>query len=117
MQAGKAAAIPLARKEATFSFCHGSRSVRTTTAILVSNCMTVLPLFLSAREERKSPYSMLARIERFCKWATSADGLRVKTDYIDFTSPPSIRNAEPVIQRAPGDTRNAINSAISSGSP
>jgi hypothetical protein len=36
---------------------------------------------------------------------------------IDFTSPPSIRKVEPVIQRAPGDTRKAMSSAISSGSP
>jgi hypothetical protein len=34
-----------------------------------------------------------------------------------FTSPPSMRNAEPVIHLAAGDTKNAINSAISSGSP
>src|SRR5882724_10601908 len=31
--------MPLVRNEATLSFCHGSRSVRITTAILVSNCM------------------------------------------------------------------------------
>src|SRR6476620_5902411 len=31
--------MPPARKDATLSFCHGSRSVRITTAILVSNCM------------------------------------------------------------------------------
>ena len=37
--------------------------------------------------------------------------------YIDLISPPSIRKADPVIQRAPGETRNVINSAISSGSP
>ena len=36
---------------------------------------------------------------------------------IDFTSPPSMRSVEPVIQRAPGETRKAISSAISSGSP
>ena len=36
---------------------------------------------------------------------------------IDFTSPPSMRSVAPVIQRAPDDTRKAINSAISSGSP
>jgi hypothetical protein len=36
---------------------------------------------------------------------------------MDFTSPPSMRSVEPVIQRAPGDTRKAISSAISSGSP
>ncbi|VWM19842.1 hypothetical protein BLA6992_07189 [Burkholderia lata] len=35
----------------------------------------------------------------------------------DFTSPPSIRSAEPVIQCAAGDTTNAISSAISSGVP
>src|SRR6478672_11964749 len=39
MHSGNAAAIPPARNEATLSFCHGSRSVRITTAILVSNCM------------------------------------------------------------------------------
>jgi hypothetical protein len=27
---------------------------------------------------------------------------------MDFTSPPSMRSVEPVIQRAPGDTRKAI---------
>ena len=36
---------------------------------------------------------------------------------IDLISPPSIRSVQPVIQRAPGDTRKAISSAISSGSP
>lgn len=35
----------------------------------------------------------------------------------DFTSPPSMRSVEPVIQRAAGETRKAISSAISSGSP
>src|SRR3954465_14300134 len=39
MHSGNAAAMPPARKDATLSFCHGSRSVRITTAILVSNCM------------------------------------------------------------------------------
>src|ERR1700692_4064496 len=39
MHSGNAAAMPPARNEATFSFCHASRSVRITTAILVSNCM------------------------------------------------------------------------------
>jgi AraC-like DNA-binding protein len=37
--------------------------------------------------------------------------------HMDFTSPPSIRTAEPVSHLAPGDTRNAISSAISSGVP
>src|SRR5438270_4677883 len=40
MHSEKAAATPLARNEATFSFCHTSRSVRIRTAILVSNCMS-----------------------------------------------------------------------------
>jgi len=35
--------------------------------------------------------------------------------HTDFTSPPSIRSAEPVSHFAPGDKRNAISSAISSG--
>jgi hypothetical protein len=35
---------------------------------------------------------------------------------IDLISPPSTRSVEPVIQRAPGGTRNAINSAMSLGS-
>src|SRR6185295_1900571 len=39
MHSGNAAAMPPARNDATLSFCHGSRSVRITTAILVSNCM------------------------------------------------------------------------------
>src|SRR5882672_10939165 len=39
MHSGNAAAMPLVRNDATFSFCHASRSVRITTAILVSNCM------------------------------------------------------------------------------
>src|SRR5260221_10967365 len=40
MHSGNAAAMPLVRNAATFSFCHASRSVRITTAILVSNCMS-----------------------------------------------------------------------------
>src|SRR5262245_19396864 len=39
MQSGNDAAMPPARNEATLSFCQASRSVRITTAILVSNCM------------------------------------------------------------------------------
>src|SRR5882724_2916941 len=39
IHSGNAAAMPDVRNEATFSFCHGSRSVWITTAILVSNCM------------------------------------------------------------------------------
>src|SRR4051812_2629910 len=39
MHSGNAAAMPPARNEATLSFCQTSRSVRITTAILVSNCM------------------------------------------------------------------------------
>src|ERR1700733_6017685 len=39
MHSGNAAATPPARKAATFSFCQASRSVRITTAILVSNCI------------------------------------------------------------------------------
>src|SRR5258708_5387950 len=39
MHSGNAAAMPLVRNAATLSFCHASRSVRITTAILVSNCM------------------------------------------------------------------------------
>src|SRR5688500_8112974 len=39
--------MPPARNEATLSLCHGSRSVRITTAILVSNCMRLsVPLGL-----------------------------------------------------------------------
>src|SRR5207245_445576 len=40
MHFGNAAATPLVRNEATLSFCHASRSVRITTAILVSNRMS-----------------------------------------------------------------------------
>src|SRR3984957_9908491 len=39
MHSGNAAPMPPARKAATFSFCQASRSVRITTAILVSNCI------------------------------------------------------------------------------
>lgn len=35
----------------------------------------------------------------------------------DLTSPPSIRNADPVIHLAAGETRNAMSSTISSGWP
>ena len=37
--------------------------------------------------------------------------------HIDLTSPPSIRSAAPVIQRAAGETRKAMSSASSSGVP
>jgi len=39
------------------------------------------------------------------------------TRQTELTSPPSIRSAVPVIQRAVGETMNAIKSAISSASP
>jgi hypothetical protein len=45
------------------------------------------------------------------------DEYRYSKPQTDLTSPPSIRSVEPVIQRAPGDTKKAISSAISSGSP
>src|SRR5215813_872621 len=58
MQAGNAAAIPPARNAATFNFCQASRSLRTTTAILVSNCMLQIPYRHSgARAERANPES------------------------------------------------------------
>ena len=44
-------------------------------------------------------------------------GLPLPRSQIDFTSPPSIRSVEPVIHRALVETRKAIKSAISSGSP
>src|SRR5712691_9319349 len=46
MHSGNAAAMPLVRNAATFSFCHASRSVRITTAILVSKCMSCFPVSL-----------------------------------------------------------------------
>jgi hypothetical protein len=56
--------MPPARKEATLSFCHASRSVRITTAILVSNCMIdrasegfVLQLNLAASTTAARPLS------------------------------------------------------------
>src|ERR1700756_2649456 len=59
MHSGKAAAMPPGRNEATLSFCQGSRSMRTTTAILVSNCMLspVVSQFeiLAAVRRRPSP--------------------------------------------------------------
>src|ERR1700731_2180421 len=39
MHSGNVATIPDVRKQATLSFCHASRSVRITTAILVSKFM------------------------------------------------------------------------------
>src|ERR1017187_4188681 len=43
MSSPERAAIPLARKAVTFSFCHGSRSARTAIAILVSKRMVMGP--------------------------------------------------------------------------
>src|ERR1044072_9424486 len=51
MQSGNLAAMPPDRNEATFSFCQGSRSERTTTAILVSNCM-IDPSFRGVAKRR-----------------------------------------------------------------
>ena len=42
------AAMPLARKAVTFSFCHGSRSARTAMAILVSKRMVIGTSFLDS---------------------------------------------------------------------
>src|SRR4029077_11057518 len=50
MHSGYVAAMPPARNEATFSFCQASRSVRITTAILVSNCMSCSHSHSGARE-------------------------------------------------------------------
>src|ERR1039457_1227532 len=50
MHSGNAAAMPLVRNAATLSFCHASRSVRITTAILVSNCMMAPVSFRGASE-------------------------------------------------------------------
>src|SRR3954471_20339749 len=54
MHSGKVAAMPPARNEATLSFCHGSRSVRITTAILVSNCM-LAPMYRRRSGARSEP--------------------------------------------------------------
>src|SRR5260370_30816770 len=55
MHSGNAAAMPLVRNAATFSFCHASRSVRMTTAILVSNCM-MTPRVIPGRANRTRVY-------------------------------------------------------------
>jgi hypothetical protein len=59
------------------------------------------------------------------RWPAFAETLQILTPnkhghaepQTDLTSPPSIRSVDPVIQRAPGDIKNAISSAISFGSP
>jgi hypothetical protein len=67
-----------------------------------------------ARAEKKSTTTTLRKFARAGFIGAETDRAEVQ---IDLTSPPSIRIVEPVIQRAPGETRNAISSAISSGSP
>src|SRR5262245_46353048 len=54
MHSGNCAAMPPARKDATLSFCHASKSVRIATAILVSNCMNV-PRCHSRMRRRRRP--------------------------------------------------------------
>src|ERR1700750_5650 len=57
MHSGTAPAMPLVRKAATFSFCQASRSVRITTAILVSNCMDGSEEMMSFRDGPKDQTS------------------------------------------------------------
>src|ERR1700721_1836784 len=57
MHSGNAAAMPPARNEATLSFCHASRSVRITTAILVSNCITAPKSQRHSRAQRCAPWN------------------------------------------------------------
>src|SRR5882672_8268814 len=67
MHSGNAAAMPLVRNEATLSFCHASRSVRITTAILVSNCMIFFP-----RSFRGAPSELgFTRVQQ-CRLSKSA---------------------------------------------
>jgi hypothetical protein len=61
--------------------------------------------------------SFLAMLSLSALCFFSAAKLIADRNQIDRTSPPSIRSCVPVIQRAAGETRKAIRSAISSGSP
>src|SRR5215471_10913069 len=63
MDSGKAAAIPLVRNEATLSFCQAWRSVRITTAILVSNCMHVSTTRHSGARVSANPNAQLRIVE------------------------------------------------------
>src|SRR6202011_3623930 len=66
MHCGNAAAMPPARKEATLSFCQASRSVRITTAILLSNCMMAPASFRGWSEGPYLRYAIAHRgISRF----------------------------------------------------
>jgi hypothetical protein len=67
-----------------------------------------------AREGPKAATKFGARAD---PWGSAAEGVRQSARQTDLTSPPSIRKVEPVIHRAPGDTKKAMSSAISSGSP
>src|SRR5258708_39273321 len=64
MHSGNAAAMPLVRNAATFSFCHASRSVRITTAILVSNCMIVFQCHSGCAKKPSPPLRGLQRLRR-----------------------------------------------------
>src|SRR4051812_4005576 len=67
MHSGNAAAMPPARKDATLSFCQASRSVRITTAILVSNCMRFFQRHSGARATRtRNPEVIRARFRARC---------------------------------------------------
>src|SRR5258707_479283 len=64
MHSGNAAAMPLVSNAATFSFCHASRSVRITTAILVSNCMIVFQCHSGCAKKPSPPLRGLQRLRR-----------------------------------------------------
>ena len=70
----------------------------------------------SARTQAGACVICCSRIHLVRRGAPEQDRARLPAQ-IDLTSPPSILSVVPVIQCAPGDTMNAINSAISSGAP
>ena len=84
-----------------------------TTPIFCSACAA-----RSASHRARSCTCRAARsISRSCSAGNSANSTPQGVSHMDLTSPPSIRSAAPVIQRAPGETRKAMSSAISSGWP
>src|ERR1022692_3173132 len=78
MHSGNAAATPEVRKDATLSFCHASRSVRITTAILVSNCIYYSSRHSGMRRQAqtRNPEVILARDSGFA--SSTRPGMTIK---------------------------------------
>jgi len=78
MHSGNAAAMPPDRNEATFSFCQASRSVRTTIAILVSNCM-MSPTVIPGRRDSDEPgISYLSHRDSGCALTRAPEAVRAR---------------------------------------